>query len=50
MITLTLTVNPVFITPKSSSLLTTVLAKVMAHGGPEEQADDCTQLLVRYNG
>ena len=45
-----LAADPVFITPKSSSLLTTILARVMAHGGPEEQADDCTQLLVRYNG
>lgn len=35
---------------KSSPILGTVVASVLAHGGTVEQADDCTQLLVRYNG
>lgn len=33
-----------------STLLKTVLACVQAHGLGVEQADDCTQLLLRYNG
>jgi len=35
---------------KSSPILGAVVAKVLAHGGTAEQADDCTQLLVRFNG
>ena len=35
---------------KSSPMLEAVVAKVMEHGGTVEQADDCTQMLVRYNG
>ena len=34
----------------SSPILGAVLSKVIAHGGAVEQADDCTQLVVRYNG
>lgn len=33
-----------------ATLLKTVLACVQAHGLGVEQADDCTQLLLRYNG
>ena len=33
-----------------SSLLGAILACVRAHGLGVEQADDCTQLVVRYNG
>ena len=33
-----------------STLLGAVLACVRAHGLGVEQADDCTQLLIRYNG
>ena len=35
---------------KTSPILEAVVAKVLAHGGEAEQADDCTQLVVRYNG
>ena len=34
----------------SSPLLRSVFHAVVAHGGLVEQADDCTQLIVRYNG
>ena len=34
----------------SSPLLVALFAAVVAHGAGTEQADDCTQLLVRYNG
>ena len=39
-----------FISSKSSTLVEDVLAKVMEHKGGVEQADDCTQLIIRYNG
>jgi serine phosphatase RsbU (regulator of sigma subunit) len=34
----------------ASPLLDALHAAVLAHGGPVEQADDCTQLLIRWNG
>ena len=34
----------------SSPLLRSVFHAVVAYGGLVEQADDCTQLIVRYNG
>lgn len=34
----------------SSHLLTALFAAVMAHGAGTEQADDCTQLVITYNG
>ena len=34
----------------SSPLLRAVFHAVVAYGGLVEQADDCTQLIVRYNG
>ena len=34
----------------SSPLLSAVLDAVHAHGGAVEQADDCTQLIFRWNG
>ena len=34
----------------ASPLLKAVFRAVVAHGGSVEQADDCTQLVVRYNG
>lgn len=34
----------------ASPLLGALHAAVLAHGGPVEQADDCTQLLIRWNG
>ena len=34
----------------SSPLLAAIFDAVIAHGAGEEQADDCTQLVVRYNG
>ena len=36
--------------PGASPLLTTLIAAVAAHASGVEQADDCTQLIVRYNG
>jgi sigma-B regulation protein RsbU (phosphoserine phosphatase) len=41
--------TPLFEGPRSR-LLGAVLACVRAHGLGVEQADDCTQLLLRYNG
>ena len=35
---------------RSSPILGAVVASVLAHGGNVDQTDDCTQLLVRYNG
>ena len=35
---------------KTSPIIGAVLEKVLAHGGTVEQADDCTQLVVRFNG
>ena len=34
----------------SSPLLAAIFDAVVAHGAGVEQADDCTQLVVRYNG
>ena len=34
----------------ASPLMSAVFHAVLAHGGEVEQADDCTQLVVRYNG
>ena len=34
----------------SSPLLAAIFDAVVAHGAGAEQADDCTQLVVRYNG
>lgn len=34
----------------SSPLLSALFRAVMVHGGGVEQADDCTQLIMRYNG
>ena len=34
----------------SSPLLNALLAAVVAHGGAVDQADDCTQLIIRWNG
>ncbi len=34
----------------SSSMLGAIFAAVIAHGAGVEQADDCTQLVLRYNG
>ena len=34
----------------SSPLLAAIFDAVVAHGADAEQADDCTQLVVRYNG
>ena len=34
----------------ASPLLGALLSAVLAHGGSVEQADDCTQLVVRWNG
>ncbi|MBQ2346280.1 MAG: SpoIIE family protein phosphatase [Kiritimatiellae bacterium] len=33
-----------------SPMLSAIFRAVIAHGGLVEQADDCTQLVVRYNG
>ena len=33
-----------------SPMLSAIFHAVIAHGGLVEQADDCTQLIVRYNG
>lgn len=38
------------IRPGSSPLLTALVAAVTAHAAGVERADDCTQLIVRYNG
>lgn len=43
--------SPLFNDERShSSLLGSILACVQAHGLGVEQADDCTQLIIRYNG
>ena len=34
----------------ASPLLKAIFHAVVAHGGGVEQADDCTQIVVRYNG
>jgi sigma-B regulation protein RsbU (phosphoserine phosphatase) len=34
----------------ASPLLAALFAAVIAHGAGVEQADDCTQLVIRYNG
>ena len=36
--------------PNSSPLLGAIFSAVIAHGAEIAQADDCTQLVVRYNG
>lgn len=36
--------------PGASPLLTALVAVVTAHAAGVEQSDDCTQLIVRYNG
>ena len=36
--------------PGASPLLGALFAAVIAHGAGVEQADDCTQLVFRYNG
>ena len=33
-----------------SPLLSAIFDAVVSHGGDAEQADDCTQLVIRYNG
>jgi serine phosphatase RsbU (regulator of sigma subunit)/anti-sigma regulatory factor (Ser/Thr protein kinase) len=36
--------------PGSSPLLVALFAAVVAHAAGADQADDCTQLIIRYNG
>ena len=42
--------TPLFGGDRRSSLIGAIQACVRAHGLGVEQADDCTQLLIRYNG
>ncbi len=39
-----------FVAERPGECLDAVFARVTAHAAGKEQADDCTQLLIRYNG